>query len=199
MKKVVLFFCLVCMATFVAGNAAADDLKGRFGVTGRLGFLVPSDSEVDYPDGKHVAETSTAFIGGGGFIYGVDNNIALELDVTHTEFDMKSGGVKLGTVETNNLSIGAQYRFPKNSDVVPYVGAGVDVLVNDFSAGSADTVFGLHLSGGLDYFITREFALTGELKGLAAFDADINRTVGTKINYDPSSIAGTFGVRVFFN
>ncbi len=199
MKKVVLLFCLVCMTTFVAGNAAADDLKGRFGVTGRLGFLVPSDSEVDYPDGKHVAETSTAFIGGGGFIYGVDNNIALELDVTHTEFDMKSGGVKLGTVETNNLSIGAQYRFPKNSDVVPYVGGGVDVLVNDFSAGSADTVFGLHLSGGLDYFITREFALTGELKGVAAFDADINRTVGTKINYDPSSIAGTFGVRVFFN
>ena len=55
------------------------------------------------------------------------------------------------------------------------------------------------ISGGADYFVIKQLALTGEAKILLAPDADL-RVGGTKVgNFDPSSFSMTFGVRYFFN
>lgn len=200
MKKSLIVFCTVFTLVLTAGVAvAADSIQGRLGVTGRLGFLVPSDSEL-FGNPSNL-DTDVGFIGGGGFIYGIDKNFAVELDITNTEFDAKWGGSKVGDFNTTNLSLGAQYRFVDMTvkNLVPYVGAGLDILFSDFNNADVDTVAGVHVSGGVDYFIMKQLAVTAELKGVVAPESDI-KYGGEKIgNYDPMSLSMTFGVRYFFN
>lgn len=207
MKRSFIVYCLVLSIVLVAGTATADNIQGRIGVTGRIGFLVPSDSEAFelFPSVQKL-DTDVGFVGGGGFIYGINKNFAAELDITHTGFDADLAGLKGGDFETTNISLGAQYRFVDIpvKKLVPYVGAGLDILVNNFTFANGtnadvDTVAGVHLSGGADYFILRQLALTAELKGILAPDADINVGGGKIGNYDPTNISMTFGVRYFFN
>jgi hypothetical protein len=85
MKRNFILYCAVISLVLAAGTAmAADGIQGRLGVTGRLGFLVPENSEAFANPSK--LETDVGFIGGGGFIYGINRNFAAELDITHTEF-----------------------------------------------------------------------------------------------------------------
>lgn len=41
MKKLIVFACLATTISMTAGTAMADSIKGKVGVTGRVGFLVP--------------------------------------------------------------------------------------------------------------------------------------------------------------
>ena len=52
----------------------------------------------------------------------------------------------------------------------------------------------------VDYFVLKQLAVTGQLKGVLAPDADVRDYRGVKVgNFDPSSLSVTFGVRYFFN
>jgi outer membrane protein len=63
-----------------------------------------------------------------------------------------------------------------------------------------DTVVGAHISGGVDYFVMKQLALTTEIKGVLAPNADIIEPGFGKVgNYDPVSFSMTFGARFFFN
>jgi outer membrane protein len=206
MKKYCILFCAVISMALTAGTAlAADSIQGRLGVTGRIGFLVPSNSEAFTIPNSNL-NTDIGFIGGGGFIYGINKNIAAELDITHTGIDAQRAGSKAGNFDTINISLGGQYRFVDIpvQRLVPYAGAGLDILLNSFSSANGtnadvDNTVGGHVSGGVDYFLMRQLALNTELKGLLAPNADI-KFEGTKIgNYDPTSFSMTFGVRYFFN
>ena len=204
MKKFLVCLCVILLSGVCSGNALADNIGGRFGVTGRIGFIIPADSE-NVASGT-VVDTDASFIGGGGFIFGIDRNFAAELDITRTEFGASKGFN--GDFGTTNITLGVQYRFlnmpmPK---LVPYVGGGVDILVNDFTRSDGtqsdvDTVAGVHLAGGVDYFIMKQLALTGEIKGVISPNADIiDKSSGHKQgDFDPSSVSVTFGVRYFFN
>lgn len=204
MKKLVTLACIALAVAFTAGVAMADDIGGRFGITGRIGFLVPAESE--HVNGSDI-KTDVGYVGGGGFIYGINKNIATELEITHTEFGSDNGGVKFGDFETTNIALGIQYRFNDPAPhLSPYLGGGVDILLSDFStaAGASrdvDTTAGVHLSGGIDYFVVPQFALTSEMKLLFAPETDVtNPANGAKIaDYDPSSFAMTFGFRFFIN
>jgi outer membrane protein len=139
---------------------------------------VPSDSETFATPSN--LDTDVGFIG-GGFIFGITRYIAAEFDVTRTLFDANRAGFKEGAFGTTNFALGAQYRFVDipERNLVPYVGAGLDILVNDFDFADGvktdvDTVVGVHVSGGVDYFIMMQVALNAEIKGVVAPDADIN-------------------------
>lgn len=82
MTKRLIMLCLAVMFILTAGTALADSIRGRLGITGRLGFAVPADSNIN---GSNIS-TETGFNGGGGFIYGLTDNIATELDVTHAAY-----------------------------------------------------------------------------------------------------------------
>lgn len=177
--------------------AAAENLAGRFGITGWVGLLVPSNNTV----GDLAVETDIGFNYGGGFIYGVDRNWAVELDVTHSEYGSKTvqSNVNMGDFSITNITLGAQYRFTiPEPTLVPYVGAGFDILLGDYDRGDVDTMVGVHLSGGVDYFLLKNLALNLELKFLVSPDADLNSAQGSG-NFDPSSFSTMFGVRFFFN
>jgi outer membrane protein len=201
MKKYLMCASLLVMVTVCASSAMAESIAGRVGITGRLGVLKPSDS--DFDDRK--LETDAGFVGGGGLIYGIDRNFAAELDITRTEFSSnRVSGQNEGDFGITNISLGAQYRFIEpQPKLVPYVGAGLDILLTEHSRpngvkANVDNTFGIHLSGGVDYFFLKGVAVTAEMKAVLAVEADINSSTGTG-HFDPSSLSGTVGVRYFFN
>lgn len=199
MKKLIVFACLATTISMTAGQAMADSIRGKIGVTGRIGLLSPADNDVII-DGDN--ETDAGFVAGAGVIFGIDDHLAAELEVSRTDFDSDTGDFGV-----TNVSLGGQYRFAlQQRQLVPYVGAGLDILVSDYDqfggAGrDVDTTVGVHVSGGVDYFLQKNLALTAEAKLVAAPDADItDRQNGNKVgNFDPSSFSTTVGLRYFFN
>ena len=192
MKKIIIATCLTVACTLAATAAMADSIKDRFGVTGRLGFISPSDSDN--------VSTDTGFIGGGGAIYGVTDNVAVDLDITYATYG-STPGIDFNTTD---IALGGQYRFTNlpHRQLVPFAGGGIDILVNGIGNRNldVDTVVGMHLKGGVDYFLTKQLAATTEMKGIIAPDADIHDATGAKVgNFDPMSFSMTFGVRYFFN
>lgn len=195
MKKLIATACIAAALALSAGPASADSIKGKLGITGKLGFLVPADNESDFFHNN----TDTGFVVGGSLIYGLDQNFAGEFGVTRTWF-----GSETGDFGITDLALGLQYRFTPSRKLVPYVGAGLDVLMSDYNPNvgprqDVDTTIGVHLVGGLDYFVQRNLALTGEVKLLLAPDTDITDHFGNHTgNFDPSSVSGTVGLRYFF-
>ena len=177
MKKLLVFAVMAAVLSTLPDIAMADSIKGRLGVTGRLGFMVPSDSEFTALTSYTVipavtiglietvkGKADTAFIGGGGFICGVTDNLAIEVDVTHApKIDYAFTGI-LGQqsfeITTTNVSLGFQYRFIPESMLVPYLGAGVDFIFSDGKYQGRDeldieTVVGEHVNAGADFFVTK--------------------------------------------
>ncbi len=182
--------------SLVTGNAMAESINGRLGLTGKLGFTVPlKDLEIG---GAEIGEHNTGFVGGGGLIYGLGDNFALELDVTHAPAtDIKVGGAKVAEQQTTNISLGLQHRIMPEKRLVPYIGAGADFIKGDITNSTIDWAYGGHASAGLDYFITKSIVATADFRFVAGSKSDImlnNTTIG---RYDPMSFIGTFGVRLF--
>jgi len=196
MKKLIALACLVAAVSLVSGTAMADSISGRFGLTGKLGFIVPSDNESDFLHNK----TDAGLIGGGGVIYGIDDHFAAEFDVTRASF-----GSETGDFGVTDISLGGQYRFMPRNQLVPYAGVGLDILASDYSpydgsSRNVDTTVGFHVKGGVDYFILKRLALTGEAKIVVAPDTNITDRFGDHTgNFDPTNFSTTFGVRYFFN
>ena len=198
MKKLIVFACLATAVTMTASTAMADSIKGRVGVTGRIGFLAPADNNAEFSNNR----TDAGLIAGVGLIYGIDDHFAAEFEVTRASF-----GSDRGDFGVTNVSFGGQYRFAlQQRQLVPYLGAGLDILVTDYDENfgtrrDVDTKVGVHISGGVDYFLLKELALTAEAKVVAAPDAGItNRQNGNDAgDFDPSSFSTTVGIRYFFN
>lgn len=202
MKKLLVLACIAATVSLATGSAMADSIKGRLGVTGKIGMLFPSDS--DYNNLR--IKPDVGFVGGGGLLYGIDDNFAAEIDITRSEFgsEFPLGG-NAGDFGVTNVSLGGQYRFAVTSNkLVPYVGLGLDILFSDYDdpfgvSHDVDTTVGVHVSGGVDYFLYRQLALMAEVKGVVAPETDIKWPAGTSGHFDPTSISGTVGVRFFFN
>ncbi|HBG06860.1 MAG: hypothetical protein A2075_04670 [Geobacteraceae bacterium GWC2_58_44] len=197
MKKLIAVACLASTVALCAGTAMADSIGGRVGVTGRIGFLIPADNNSDF----HNNDTDAGLVGGVGLIYGLNDHFAAEFDVTRTDF-----GSDTGDFAVTNVSLGGQYRFAlSDRQLVPYLGAGLDVLVSDYDPNDGswrdvDTTLGVHASAGLDYFLLKQLALTAEAKLVVAPDADITNRFGERRgDFDPSSFSSTVGLRYFFN
>lgn len=199
MKRHLFLLCAVAIIALATGDALADSINGRVGITGRMGVFLPAGGE--QVGSGIIIDTDASFIGGGGFIYGITDHWAAELDVTHTEFATDVAG-RHGDFSTTIITIGPQFRLVELPvpHLVPYVAAGLDILISDVSVGDVDTVPGAHLTAGVDYFYLKELAFTGEIKGVLAPDADVTNANGQKIaDFDPSGVAVTVGIRYFFN
>ncbi|MFA7059259.1 MAG: outer membrane beta-barrel protein [Pedobacter sp.] len=202
MKKLFVLICLAATVSLTTGIAMADSIKGRVGITGKIGILASADS--DYDDKR--IKPDVGLIGGGGFIYGIDDNFAAEVDVTRSEFgsDFPISG-NAGDFGVTNVSFGGQYRFAvTNKKLVPYIGVGLDILLSEYDdqngvSHDVDTTVGVHVTGGIDYFIYKQLALMVEAKALAAPETDIKYNSEKRGNFDPTSFSGVVGVRFFFN
>lgn len=193
MKKLIVLACLATTVSLTATAAMADSIKGKLGVTGKMGFILPADNDAE---NRH-NNTDAGFITGGGLIYGIDNHFAAELEVTRAFYGSDSGDF-----EVTNFSFGGQYRIAMSDPkLVPYLGAGIDILATDYDPDNGlgrdvATKVGVHASAGVDYFLLQNLALTAEAKLVVAPDANINNNGG---KFDPSSLSTTAGIRFFFN
>lgn len=201
MKRLILSSALVLAASLASATAHADSIKGKIGLTGRVGFIAPSDNENDDGASRFLPnETDIGFVGGGGLIIGLDDTIAAEFEVTRSVF-----GSETGDFGMTDISLGGQYRIQPRAKMVPYIGAGLDILISDYDSHyvgprDVDTTVGAHVSAGIDYFIQRRVALNAEARVLIAPDADITDKFGDhRGNFDPTNLTATVGIRYFFN
>jgi outer membrane protein len=208
MRRFIVFSAVAL--TFIAGNAKAESIKGRLGITGQLGFIVPDNSRytADFVNSNGLAtdtlKADGGFTGGGGLIYGLTDNWALDAHVLYSpQNDYKNqNNAKVLEIDTIDASLGIQYRNNVSQDFAAYLGGGVDVLVSGVKDGSGhegdiDTVVGGNINAGADYFLTKYFALNLEFRGIFAPEADIKAGGVTVAKYDPISYTGLIGVRWF--
>jgi outer membrane protein len=179
----------------VGASAFADSLNGRFGITGKGGGLVPLQD--DFIRGTTDAKAGVA--AGGGMIFGLGRNFAIEFDGTHVmNLEGNNAGAKAYDASFTDLALGIQYRVASENRLVPFFGAGVDFIKGQLknSLGTRidlDWTEGGHVNLGLDYFLTRGIALSLELRGMLAFEGDLK---GFDTKYDPTSCLGTLGIRL---
>lgn len=188
--------CILSLLVMLPSAAMAESINGRLGLTGKVGFTVPlKDLEIG---GVEIGEHNTGFAGGGGLLYGLGDNFALELDVTHAPAtDIKINKKKVGEQQTTDISVGLQYRIMPQNRLVPYVGAGGDFIKGDITDSDIDWTYGGHANIGADYFINKSIVVTADFKFVAGAKSDIQLNGTTIGRYDPMNFTGTFGVRLF--
>ena len=52
MKKLLVLVCATATLSLAAGAAMADSIKGKVGVTGKIGFMIPADGDMYSHDNK---------------------------------------------------------------------------------------------------------------------------------------------------
>ena len=218
MKKIFVFV-FVFAAILSANVAMADSIAGKWGITGRIGTTYVYESEFSGAavSGWGVNKDIPAgwgFAGGAGLMYGFTDNVAGYFDVTYDQFNIKAspkgqGEQTVGTVKMIDFTVGAQWRFMPKKAFVPYIGAGLDLMINRFgfddaySDGSdmeADNTYGGHLS--FDYFLTPNIALNAEIRGVYGTKGNIIRKYPGEqdvvaLDYNPTNISGFVGIRFF--
>lgn len=194
-------FVAIVLSLLLTTTAFADTIDNRFGFTGRFGFAMPEKlDDAEFINSTTDAEDGVAW--NGGFIYGFTDNIAGELEISYLpQLDVELKGVKAYEAKLYDYAIGLQYRFMPKERVVPYLGAGIDLIKGDLKHVNGnkydlESTWGGHINAGVDWFLTKGIALTADLRGTAAVSGDIERG-DTKVNeYDPFWIQGTVGVRL---
>jgi OOP family OmpA-OmpF porin len=219
MKKILLVATAVLL--LLASTAMADSIAGKVGVTARGGasYIFNSSYFTDeVREGTNLdMKPGWGWTAGAGIMYGITDHLAVDFDAIYMQapFDASGNGVSkwnMGTGRTIDLALGAQWRFIPKSRFVPYVGAGVDFLINNFdlsnefkasadvSSVKVDNTWGGHLSVGADFFITPNIALNAEVRGLYSTKGDLKNDPSgiTYAKYDPSNVSGFLGIRFFF-
>ena len=193
MRRVILLSTLTIILSAV--TALASGIDGRFGITGKAGALVPLKD--DFIGGTSGSDPGLA--AGGGIIFGLGKNLAIEVDAVHLMKSNVSSGANSAEPSLTDVGLGLQYRFVPDNRVVPFIGGGADFIKGELK-NNADVTFNLdwtvggHVDAGFDYFVTRGIALTVDARGLFAADGDVK---GTTLKYNPMSFIGTVGIRLF--
>ena len=190
---------IITAITLCSVQARAADIDGRFGLSGKVGGLVPlTDNYI-----SDTTETKPGVAVGGSFIYGISRNFSAEGDVTHVpRMDVTISGARAFDMSLTDFSLGLQYRFTPEKQLVPYLGAGVDFIQGDLSsvAGAKynlEWIVGGHVTAGIDYFITNGIAILADFKGVFAPSGDITKNNIKVGEYNPMSFIGTVGFRLF--
>lgn len=198
MRKAFLL-AIVLLSLLYTGTATAETIKGRFGIYGKGGAIVPLQD--DFISGSSGTRPGPAT--GGGIIFGFTKNFAAEIDVTHApSFDVEVSGSKAYEAKYTDVALGVQYRMNSDSRVVPYIGLGADFIRGHLKQTTTDAEYRLdwteggHVNLGVDYFITRGIAFTVDARGIYAFKGDV-KNGSTKVGkWDPMSFVGTLGIRL---
>ncbi len=203
MKKFVYLFAAIAVSVMVVNTAGAEDIKGRLGISGKAGFNVPSGTIINNSSATEL-KSDSGFTTGGGLVYGITSWLAVEADVTYTpETDFNFNGQKVFEMETIIPSVGLQLRNNLIEDhLSAYLGGGIDLLMatpkdNSGNTARVSTIVGGHIHGGGDYFITKNFALNLDLRGI--FFSKTNITAGGETfgKYDPNTFVATVGLTWF--
>ncbi len=164
-KHMVLFLIGLLVISFSAANAS--DLKGRFGLSGQGGGVLPMGDFAD--EDKFNAETGFGF--GGAAEYFATNSFAVGGTFRYTVNGVDVAGGVDADYKISNFGAFVKYLFPTQSNVMPYIRLDLGLYKPKMavSSGSAeaslsfDAKFGFSGGGGVMFQASDNVLVGGEV------------------------------------
>ena len=213
---ITMFLAVVSTCILFTSFAYAES-KPSFSIGGFGGFTSDMSSEAveDYDDTEW--ESGTAY--GGSVMYRWANGFVLELIVKQFEMDAEENGSEIGTLEVTPILLMIGYQsMPKNqSGFAFHASIGGGYASSDFDKGDDikdleratgvkidienDDAFMFEMGAGVDYFFTRNIALTLDGRLVAGdIDSEWDFSNGNSedFTFDTSNFQGLVGIRLWF-
>lgn len=189
LKKQLIVICILVISNVVSFSAYAE--QGDWIIRARIVGIIPDDSSgLIRQNGTNVANTGVTVDAAAtpeiDVTYMITNHIGVEAIAGTAKHTVSSTGTGLGLADGFDLfdswvippTISLQYHFMPDSNLRPYVGAGVNYtfLVDDTATGALETAlggavnvatsneWGWSLQAGVDYDISDKFFLNLDLK-----------------------------------
>ncbi len=179
-------FLLSLFLITIYSAASAESVEGKWEMGLRLGPSLLPEEHSENTKGE------PGILGSGNVSYGVTERVLLGINIEWEKHKIKNSSTDFYYGDETTVSIipTMEYHFSRGSLFFPYVLLGFGINMNSFS-GSSDlealcatcrmdpkNTFALKGGGGIDYFITRNLAVNGELD--------------LKMNDGTSDLAGNF-------
>jgi outer membrane protein W len=176
-KNIIIVFCVATLLLFFVNVSFAQGPDKKWGIGARLSLLSGEDDTVQ---GVKFEPDNTALF--EGIVQYLANNLfSMELSVGYSKMDVKAeeSGLSIDFGELKQTPIrltGRLHYWFADSKATLYGGGGIGYYINDFklsglvlsaipsASADADNSFGFHLNGGIEFFITDNFALDLDLK-----------------------------------
>jgi outer membrane protein W len=202
-------FVLPALLILVGGQVAGQSLEGRHMVELRLGaWNQVTDHRTSVgPGGVSTSADASGFLGGLGYGYGIEENLALRIDVGlmagSFDTDVGAAGVSTELAIVTPLLVGLRYYLSgtePTSKARPFLGASAGAFVGTQSSTQTgltvtveertESAVGVEAGAGVDLLFGRHFLLSV----LLAYDAmtDFDRPIGGSENYSGPHVAVGF-------
>jgi opacity protein-like surface antigen len=168
MKKWSLLFSILLVVGSFSSTLAVDQ-TGKFSLGGTVGYsLGLGDAFTEYKDYELRSQYRTYKVNfslGIKFNYGISRNFAIGgiIEGQSGELTEKNyyGIVNHRSYDWLNLLANVDFRLSQEEKIVPYLGGGIGFYVaeeNDLQ-GEQIAVVGIHIGGGMEYFLKNNLAL----------------------------------------
>lgn len=206
-KIVLTMTCAFVVTGILPCAATAQDSPWLLRV--RFLNIAPDDDSSTITGVGGKAEVDDAYTADVDLSYFFSDNVAAELTATIAEHDVEAKGTALGTVDLGSVSIlpptlTLQYHLMPDSNIRPYVGAGVTyVFFYDDDPPRPlsidyDDEFGWALQAGVDIGLDENWAINLDVKKIwLSTDVSVGTPIGTvktEVDVDP----WLFGVGVAY-
>jgi hypothetical protein len=209
--------CILFTSFVYAENMPSFSIGGFGGFT--LDMSTESGGYIEFYDDTKVDEWEAGTAYGGSVMYRMANGLVLELIVKYFKMDAKENGSEIGTLKATPILLMIGYQsMPKNqSGFAFHASIGGGIVSSDFDKGgdikdlekdsgvkidiSNDDSFMFEGGAGVDYFITRNIAMTLDGRYVVGFiDSEWKFSNGESEDYtfDIESFQYLVGLRLWF-
>lgn len=193
MKKL-LVLLVVVLSVFLVSNISGADLKGKFGITGKGGLVIPFG---DFSNSDKMAAQLGYGLGITGEYY-ISNAISIGAGFLYDVHSVKDVDFKW---KISNYGAFFKYHFPTASKILPYVKFDLGFYQPKGSVSSGGTEFsatwstkiGIAGGGGIGYQVSPNIILGGELMLHNAFTSSATWE-GIKLDSDLQYVSIFAGV-----
>lgn len=213
-KKIGIVLLIVAILLFFSNVSFAQEIENKWGIGARVSYYAPNDTMIE---GINFNPDTTALFD-GNLTYFFNKLFSLEFGVGYTKPDVDAEALgfsqKFGELEQIPITLtGRVHYWFQNSATTLYVGGGVGYYLNDFKLSSAfttlspglrldaDDSFGFHINGGVEFFITDNVALGGDLKYIwndSDFTAFEPGFPPETVNIDLDAFSAGISIKYFF-
>jgi len=161
MRKVQFYaaIALFLVVSLLSVNVSAENRKGGVSLSPHVGgYVFESDQNINSDP-----------VVGVGLGYNLTDHWGIEGVFDYIATDMKSPA-RDNDVDVSVFRLDGLYHFMPETDVVPYLGAGVGYLEMDKDRGENQSGGIFNWGGGVKIFITESFAARGDIRHIVDFD-----------------------------
>ena len=214
-NRITMFLVVVSACILSTSFVYAEDTpSSSIGAFGGLAAGMTGEAVKDYDDTEW--ETGTAY--GGSVMYRMTNGFVFELVIEQFEMKLEENGYDLGTLKATPILLMIGYQSKPNNLNIAFhatIGGGVASSDLDKESGlkdlekysgvkidiSNDDAFMFEMGAGVDYFFTRNIALTLDGRFIAGnIDSKWDFSNGNSEDYTlyASNFQGLVGIRLWF-